>query len=577
MNSEIYKSKLGHDLKKFNYKDLIIFLIPFIIFMGYLYVFNPGILSYDSYNQLYQIATSHYSNWHPFFHTFIEMLCLKIYPSPISVGILQIIVFSLMWTIICNYVRNNQKNKNLVSDNQFIFQVIITVFLSVIPLNPFYSITLWKDILFSYCILFLCFLVYVMLENHGDVDNFFVLILSLTMAFTCQLRLNGYFTVVILLILFVIYFYKKDTVWKLHILIPAVTIIFILLIASLNIVYEVEDSHHGALIDCVSHMLVDYDLEIGLDPVDKEKLYQLVDEKYAHSKYKITHKDSSVSKKNVWEKDKSTYIGMAIGYSLKNPLHFVQYLFKSAPMVWDITRDDDWKGLVYSTNINNAKAGFYKSTGLAPITDYTNASAKNLGTPEYDALTSYVLLFKENDLLNTLFINPAFYMYLAFIIMAGIYILTRSKNILFVYLPNMLNIVAIFLTTPAQDIRFLYPNFLVFYFLMILLVANFTKVGSKNESKKGLSQNSIMNRLTKDDSSLNEHYDSNKRIVHHPYEIRNDNAVFDETQANMMDGTNIQSSSMSKSGLTMPKDMEDKIIAEIMQELEKQNLNNEDD
>lgn len=83
--------------KTLNYRDLLIFLIPFIVFSVYLYIFNPGILVFDSYNQMYQIATGQFSSWHPFFHTFIEMMCLKIYGSPSSVAVLQIVVFSVFW------------------------------------------------------------------------------------------------------------------------------------------------------------------------------------------------------------------------------------------------------------------------------------------------------------------------------------------------------------------------------------------------------------------------------------------------------------------------------------------------
>ena len=118
------------NIKKLNLKDLLIFLIPFVIFMYYLHVFNPGILTYDSYDQLHQIATNTFFNWHPFFHTFIEMLCFKVYSSPISVGILQISVFSIMWMILCKYNRKEETQNKL-----FIVQVLITLIISLIPIN----------------------------------------------------------------------------------------------------------------------------------------------------------------------------------------------------------------------------------------------------------------------------------------------------------------------------------------------------------------------------------------------------------------------------------------------------------
>ena len=186
MNFNFNREEIVGNIKKLNYKDLIIFLIPFIIFMYYLYIFNPGILTFDSYYQLNQIANNHFNNWHPFFHTFIEMICLKIYPNTKSICILQILVFSIIWMVICKYHRDdNEKPKH------FIIQVILTLIISLIPINAIYSITLWKDILFSYFLLLACFLIEVLIDKNNYVSYLFIIIFSLTMAFICQLRPNG--------------------------------------------------------------------------------------------------------------------------------------------------------------------------------------------------------------------------------------------------------------------------------------------------------------------------------------------------------------------------------------------------
>ena len=158
-------------IRKLNYKDLIIFLIPCIIFLYYLHVFDPGILRYDSYNQFHQIATNNFKNWHPFFHTFIEMFCIKIYPNLLSVSILQIFTFSTIWMCICKFYRNEENNNRI-----FLLQAIITLIIALIPINAIYSITLLKDILFSYFMLLLCFLIAVFLDKNCKVNNLFLII-----------------------------------------------------------------------------------------------------------------------------------------------------------------------------------------------------------------------------------------------------------------------------------------------------------------------------------------------------------------------------------------------------------------
>ena len=59
-NSE--ESPIFAKLKTLNYRDLLIFLIPFFIFLYYLHVFDPGLVGYDSFNQLHQIATGEFTN-----------------------------------------------------------------------------------------------------------------------------------------------------------------------------------------------------------------------------------------------------------------------------------------------------------------------------------------------------------------------------------------------------------------------------------------------------------------------------------------------------------------------------------
>ena len=297
-------------------------------------------MNYDSFNQIHQIATNEFTNWHPFFHTFIEMLCLKIYPNVISISILQIFVFSSLWMIICKYHRNDTMN-----NNSFILQVIITAIISLIPINAIYSITLWKDILFSYLLMFLCFLIKVMLDKQGKVDLKFIIIMALVMAFISQLRMNGFYMTIIVLIILTIYFFRKSHSKKICIALPSLTIIFILLIASLNVVYDVEDNQKDFIFVKTSHMLADYDLHLDLADADRDKIHKMMDEKKLNKTYDIYFSDPiyRLSNESVYKNDSESYLKMALKYSLKNPERFLFYTFKSSDKVWGITKDEDWR------------------------------------------------------------------------------------------------------------------------------------------------------------------------------------------------------------------------------------------
>jgi hypothetical protein len=155
---------------------------------------------------------------------------------------------------------------------------------------------------------------------------------------------------------------------------------------------------------------------------------------------------------------------------LKNPLKFLEYIFESSNIAFDITRDSDWVGYEYPMDIDEQKHAFYDKFAAKPLTAYDNASSKNIGTQEYNYLYSIADTFKNNIVLDTLFNSAALYWYLAFIILGLMYIITKSKEILLIYLPCLLNILTIILSTPFQGTRYLYSNLLVFYLLIIILV-----------------------------------------------------------------------------------------------------------
>ncbi|WP_407411659.1 hypothetical protein, partial [Methanobrevibacter sp.] len=204
-------------------------------------------------------------------------------------------------------------------------------------------------------------------------------------------------------------------------------------------------------------------------------LHKFVDKNKSIKYYNVFWKDPArnhIVNKDVWKEDKGTYIRMAIGYSIKNPMHFATYLLNAAPIVWHVTRDVEWQhanGGVYNTNNTGHRDGFYDKRNMTPAAGFDNATSVNIGTPQYDALNSWVNFAKDNVVLDTLFDSPGLYMYLALIILAVLFWITRLKDLWLIYLPNLLNIAIVFVSIPAQLNRYLYPNLLVCYLLVIIL------------------------------------------------------------------------------------------------------------
>ena len=379
--------------KRINYRDLMIFIVPILIFGLYLFIYNPGILTTESFNQLHQIAGGEFTNRFPFFHSFIEMILLNIFGTPLSVAALQILVFSTIWTVICKYHRDDASK----SSNKFVAQFIVTLIICLIPINAVYSITLWKEILFSYGLLFLSFLIKVLIDRNGQISMKLAIIMAITIAVTSQLSLIGLPIAIITLVAVLVYIYMKNgNTDRTFLMLPAITIVLILIIGSLSMAYNVEDAH-------------------------------------------INNQGG-------------------------------------APMVWSVLRGDDWNGQAYyitkdGAQLKEAQNLFYTKNNITPTAGYEKLTSANLGEANYNLVNSFAVYFKDHTLTDTLFYSPALYMYLAIILLIALQLVTKTKDMYLVYVPNLINIIGVFLTCSQNENRFLYPNLLIFYLLVIIFIS----------------------------------------------------------------------------------------------------------
>ena len=224
-------------IPKFNYRDILIVLVPILIFILYLIVYNPGVLTASSYSQLHQIASSKFTTAHPIFHSLIEKLILKIFGTPFFIGLFQIIVFSSIWTVICKYHRDDTAK----SSNEFVVQFIITLIICLIPINAVYSVSISSYVLFSYSIMFLCFLIKIMLDKNGQLDKKLIVLMALTIAIMSGLNNYGIVIALPTLIAIAYYLLKKDASENTFITFVGLAMLCIFIIASLNFVLDVKN------------------------------------------------------------------------------------------------------------------------------------------------------------------------------------------------------------------------------------------------------------------------------------------------------------------------------------------------
>jgi len=114
----------------------------------YLIAFFPAIMSADSMVQWQQaIGQSELNNWHPVFHTLFNKLFITIYKSPVSIALAQMLFMS---GIAANFFLFLYK-KGIPAK----WLMICALVFALIPANSIYSITLWKDVPFTFSLLWL--------------------------------------------------------------------------------------------------------------------------------------------------------------------------------------------------------------------------------------------------------------------------------------------------------------------------------------------------------------------------------------------------------------------------------------
>lgn len=116
---------------------LACFTIPFFCFF-------PGFFSSDSIDQLLQIQSDQYSNWHPVVHTWILKLILMVFHHPAAIVYVQLVIFAVLIGRIAVGAYDCGANTVAVLIGVAVF--------SLLPNQALVSLTPMKDIMFTYVI-----------------------------------------------------------------------------------------------------------------------------------------------------------------------------------------------------------------------------------------------------------------------------------------------------------------------------------------------------------------------------------------------------------------------------------------
>ena len=183
-------------------------LIIFVCWIPYLLVYYPGFLSSDSISEIQMIVSGNFSDHHTLIHLLFCLIPYKIgmllfNDATVAVSlitILQMITMSLIFGYVLKFLYDRKINKNIL--------LIILIYYALLPVHAFYSITIWKDIIFGGCILLLTLELVKLFEKRVLTlkNSYSFIIVSI---FTIFFRNNAIYMYVLLSIVTLILFRKQ--------------------------------------------------------------------------------------------------------------------------------------------------------------------------------------------------------------------------------------------------------------------------------------------------------------------------------------------------------------------------------
>lgn len=187
---------------------IYVIIINFLSYIPAFLAYFPSIWSYDIAPQVDQIFNIGYNRYQPIVHTFMIEICLKIgknifgnytYGAMIY-SLVQMIIMSVCIAYAFNYICKKKKIN-------FKLQVLLLLFIILMPYNAILAISTTKDVIFSGLTLVLIVKIYDI--THYKFDKLkiisFIIILLLWFSF----RNNAYFAFLVFALITLVIFWKK--------------------------------------------------------------------------------------------------------------------------------------------------------------------------------------------------------------------------------------------------------------------------------------------------------------------------------------------------------------------------------
>lgn len=458
-------------------------IIPFIVFLIIFLLYYPGIVSYDGANQWQQVQTGIISDSHPFFSTFFMYILSKIHNSIGIVLLFQMCVFSLFWGYFCSLIKTNTKME--------IVKIVFTFLISLLPIISLYSITLWKDILYTYYLFMLGVMLFKGIKIDFNYKIYDYIIFGILLFLINSYRHNAIVVVALFSLLIFIMLIKskriKDIKYMKNVFLGVATFIILTIIISIPKSYylskstkinnskqtkEELESKVPLKTNYVLWMLAAHIKDGNItDKKDVKILRNVLDFKTwkeIYNPYLINTITASDKINGKYVNNNSDKIfNIFIKNTIRHPGTIIIHYLKSDALL--INPVSQKYGYIYIYNFSE-----YDPYGFDAITSSKNRYLQK----KYDVLINYSMRSPFKYLYQ-----PAFMLYLSIILLIILSKKVYNKKIYLFAVPMIFNTASLLPINLAQDLRYVYINFITFFAILLLFVINYKKIFVKKKKK----------------------------------------------------------------------------------------------
>ena len=468
-------------MKRFNEKYyIIVSIIVFILLLIALLGFYPGIVSYDGDNQWQQVQSQVFTNAHPFFSTYFMYILSKIWNSVTIVILYQILLYSIAWGYFCKTLKANNKKQKIII-------CIFTIIITLNPLTSLYSITLWKDIIYTSYLFISAVMLYEWSNNNYDFKLYKYCIFGIILSMIYSYRHNGIIVSITLTIIFYIICFvnyrckiigKKDLKASAIVLISFISLILLISIpkkaflnkSNENINNQISSSSNYSTIDgymvwIMGAHLKDNNIKDQNDKKFLNKIIPLDTWKKSYNPYLINNTNLAANfDKDYLSLNKAHFKELFIKYSIRNPISIISHYLKSDALL--INPVSSINGYVY----------VYCFPEMVDLPEYTKIR------PIIKPVRWFYIRLSDISLKKPfiIFYQPAFIMYLSLFLTILLSKKVLGKKIWLFSLPMLLNTFSLLPINLAQDLRYVYINYLTFFGLFLIFILNFRSILRKS-------------------------------------------------------------------------------------------------